>query len=652
MDVAIHLTATNGVSSVLAVLSKEVLGLNASVANLTKGFNGLKIGIIGAVTAAAGLGAFKVFEKFEEAGEKLVHVKTVFEAALPVTERMADMAQVTAAAWKEAGSNLNSSVTDNIEAMHDLYNVTQSIPHAMELLPSFNLLRNSMDAVADGHNTEHSSNASVGAAVRALEMSGHNTVEELKNLSHNLQASMVALRGRVTGSAMLTQIGTAGDSRYGFSPEFLTYGVPAMMATGLGNRTGQALNAISNNIYGGVSSSEMQMRGQIKWGLQSDEDRMDPKRKKPGFTVGTSFEAAKLRENPYEWANDYRKFLHDVKHVNVDSLTEMQKVIGEIGRGNKLLKAGLDEILLPPTNRQLGKEITNEKNVAGDATNFVNENDPKAVRAELHKQFENAMAGVGEQFVQPMMDNIIKPLTAAMKDVSQFAAANPAAMAVMGKGLLGLAAGLTALGIAMVTTGIVAAIGAGGTFAALAVGVVALAAAVALFAPGVFQAAADQITKFYNFLQHPTLTAFDDTMLKITNYFVNGILGLTSQIAPAIKTACDGIGAAIANALSSALSSVIGRLGIPGIGKALEYFNGSPKPADAKPEVHGSLAAPVPPKQKMAMVELHHTSTLDGKVLSKTVTRYQTQMASMPNAIGGVDDYGSYVGPGTTMLPS
>lgn len=337
-QVGVHLEARDGVSGILANISKNVLGLHGSVEHLQKGFSKLNVGVIGAGFMAAGMGLGKILETFEHAGEHLVHAKVMFESALPAATRSADMAKISASAWKEAGTNLQTTVSGNVEALHDLFNVLQSVPHATELLPAFNKLANVFNSTSESVG-EANNGRNIASAIRAFELSGRTTLESITAIAEQFGKTTVALRGRVTGGSLLTQMSNAGDARYGWSDDFIGKTLPAIIANGLSNRTGSALYAANSNLYGGVSSSLMQGVFQEKYGLHRRSDELlDDQGHFKGFKVGSMWEAQTWRKDPLQWANDFRKHLQSTG-VNVDDLRTMQNVIGEIGRGNKGLKS-------------------------------------------------------------------------------------------------------------------------------------------------------------------------------------------------------------------------------------------------------------------------------------------------------------------------
>jgi hypothetical protein len=178
-----------------------------------------------------------------------------------------------------------------------------------------------------------------------------------------------------------------------------------------------------------------------------------------------------LRSNPLEWANKYRSKLATLG-VDINDMQSVQLVIADIARNNKNLKSIFDELLLPGRNRQLNKEVGNIAAVSPDAAGIINENDPRAWRDKLAAQWKNVVDLFGEQLVNPLIDNVLKPLAQHLRDLSQWAAANPTIVKNIAEGFVILGAALIGgAGIALI-----ACIGANGWLAAgiIAIGLAAV----------------------------------------------------------------------------------------------------------------------------------------------------------------------------------
>lgn len=550
--VGIHLAVSSNANAFFSTLGTHLLGIHrhfgrvhddlakteASIGRI----NRMKLAIGGGIAIVGGIEILKAAGHLETAGEKLVHAQTVLGAGLPGATRAASVLDATAAAWAEAGKNMNTTVTSNIEAIHDLYNVVQDMDHAKGLLPAFNTLQTALSSIKDGSSIgEAASTKNVASAVRAFELMGKTDPHALEGMSRDFVRTTIALRGRVDGGNFLTAVQGAGDSRYGWGNEFATKGFPAMV-NAMGTRAGNLMNMLNNNLYGGVASSGIQAGYQIKYGLHRQGD-LEANGK--AFKPGTVYQAGLLRDNPLAWAGKYREHLKELG-VNVDDLKTMQDIVAKIGRGNRSVKAALDELLLPMTNRQLNKEVANIGKVGDDAAGVLQANDPKLLRDALHKQWENLQTAIGEPLVKPAME-ALKSLTGVIKDLSQAAAANPGATKL-------LAEGIVALGAALTTGGVAAVIAAIGPVGWIAAGVTALGAAILKIDPGFFT---KLIKNYVQIFDDMKAFNFGALVKDIGKLFNDGMLGLPALILPAITEVFSKIGAAIKAAVEGMLSGGI-----------------------------------------------------------------------------------------------
>lgn len=477
-ETMIKLTMVENAGAGLAAIIANLVTANKHTAALEKGLSHLKVAAFGVAGAFAGWETLKFASHIEKAGEGLLHAKTMFEAALPAATRIADMAKITGAAWKETGDNMRTGIVGNIEAIHDLYNITGSTESAMHLLLSFNILKNMLDSVSDKASIgDAASGKNVANVVRAFERMGLADPahpELMKKAMADYVRTMIGTRGRVIGSELFSQVQSAGDAAYGLSETFKTMGLPALMLLG-GRRVGFGAYQMFNNLWGGGGgnlSSKMQAMGQEKWGLHSKADEIMSGGMFKGFRAGSVFEADKLRENPLEWANDYRQKLKGMG-VNIEDMKSVQLVIADIARNNKNLKSMFDELLLPAPNRQFNKEMANIAKVGPDAAGVVNENDPRAWREKLSKQWGNLEDVFGEQLVIPFIDKVLKPLTEAFKTMAQWGAANPVPLKLIAEGFVAVGGALVAVGGVTVLASV---FGAGGLMAAATLALSAMAA--------------------------------------------------------------------------------------------------------------------------------------------------------------------------------
>ncbi|MDB5593723.1 MAG: hypothetical protein JWM36_684 [Hyphomicrobiales bacterium] len=624
-NVGIHLHAVNNISGVLATISKQFLGLHGSVHKLEKGISGLNSAIMGTLAIGAGVGLLKLGSTFEKAGEKLVHAETVLEMGLPKALRALDMNIARTAAYNEAGMNLNSTLAGNIEHMHDLYNVVQDMHQAADLLPVMNKLGNafsmSKDTTANAHGQD---SRQLASAARAFELTGRTDPAALDKIAQEYVRSVIGLRGRVDGNALLQAVQGAGAGRYGWTDDFISTTLPAMVNV-MGGRTGSSLYHLDNNLRGGVASSWAQASMQEKWGLHKPEDEVrDPKTGKfQGFKVGSVWGADKMN-NPLEWANAFREMLKNDKGVNIDDMGEMRNVVGEFARGNKLLQTAMDELLLPNTNKQMNKEVANIRGVASDAVEEGSDKDPKMWRKRLAAKWDDFEQAVGKGLVDPLIDNVLKPLTTALRDLSQASLKSPALIS-------DIAFGLGALSAALITGGSVALMGALGPAGWLTGGIVLIVAAMKRFDPISFE----NFRKFFmdlpmlfdgsrwsalwERLKTETITGFTNMITGIGTSFTSGISAAKDMAVSAISSAFAAIGAALSAA-------------IRGLGKAFGKAEGDDPSEAGKGSPFYRKQSFTPPPKAAAPVHLQAAWVVDGKVLAQAASTHMASLYEHPTS--------------------
>jgi hypothetical protein len=538
-ETAIRITGdVSGFSSAMAIVTGLLGRTVTDVNRIQKGLASWAPAIVGATAGIAGMGLLKAVEGVERAGEKLVHAKAMFAAALPEYERAATLAKMATAALKESGENQRTVLSENISALQDLWTITQDPKHAEALLKPFNLLKTTLASLGDrvggaGGDKE------ILSAVRAFDLAGRTTAETLKSVTEQFIKTTVGLHGRVTGEMLLTQIQTSGPMRLGMSDKVLAEQFPILMALGLGGRTGASSYQLFRLWQGGGGnlSSKQQLEAQEKYGLFTKEDelRINPMHHLRfgkhlgigsigsvgssfrGFKAGTVFEQEKLfgpQSDWFQWAEDYRKKLTGMGY-NIEDPNVMGRIVAEIGRGNKLLTSAFSELLMPgsvpgalgPHAQQLREQALIDK-IDPHVAQFINENDPGAIRARAEAQWKNVKEAWGETIVPEYMAEIMKPLGGLLHSVVELIHENPTAVKNWTLAISGLGASLVGLGAAT----IIARFLPGGTFIVALGAFGAALAALGLISPNTAKTAMEAI-------------------LKDTQYFIEGLKGTAKDVA-------------------------------------------------------------------------------------------------------------------------
>lgn len=130
--IGVSIAMTNGVSSVLKVIQKDLLGLNGAVDVTAGKFDRLKVAMIGGMTALSGIAMLDGFKKLAEAGGKLLDQQLMISNGTT----QVDLAREMATAYNMVGIG-GSTLTDNLKMVADLRQLLGStnLGEAISLAP-------------------------------------------------------------------------------------------------------------------------------------------------------------------------------------------------------------------------------------------------------------------------------------------------------------------------------------------------------------------------------------------------------------------------------------------------------------------------------------------------------------------------------------
>jgi hypothetical protein len=311
----------------------------------------------------------------------------------------------------------------------------------------------------------------------------------------------------------------------------------------------------------------------------------DPTGMQPGAIANTD----EFMKNPYQWA---QTTLHDAL---VKQFGQFQpgdpRVLQFLGGAFGNIRSAQAIATLSMEGTRINKDAGLVNQAQGiDAAQGLLQHDPTAIMNNFRASWDNLLTALGAPMVQDGL-NVLNAMAGGMKWVTEIAAANPAAVKLIGEALVGLGIALVGLGAAAIIAAAAALIP-GGAIAAAVVGIGAIIAAMAAFN---FQAVVAGWTKFWN---------------DMTNIF--------RQI--------PGVGAILdSGPTHDAQGNTIVRTG-----------RGSytiPAPAAGSTTGGASLhpSAFIPPPAGGATVMQPLNVNVDGRTLAQVMTKYQTRGASGPD---------------------
>ena len=653
IEIALAGTIMQGLEAIAAKLT----GIHTKVKDIEGGFArwGLAIGGAGAIMAGEKIAAG--MEKAIKAGGELVKQQALLRN-MGVSQ--ADVLATTAAAQKATTEVINTNIAENVKGMRELMGIMPNIHEAqmayVPLMQAATVLQSLTGAKAEDN---------MQVLGKAIELRGGGTnpvtheldPERFKRETLAAEKAIIASGGLVNARALLNMMQQAGPSARAVEDvdKFYKGIITAMMDMG-GFRAGTALTAVGRQLLGGKmtkpTAEEMENLGLLipgrwhksgtgvfvdKGGLTGEDELKDPTK---GITA---------------WMNDVLlpAFASHGITKGADVQQELYRVFG-----------------VETARRLAGLFIQNTGQIKRDAALYDNAN-PDSYKNIAGADFESNMGNISQSFTSlmqafgsPLVEPAIKvmqSLAAAINAIAATALANPEQAKLIGQGLIGLAAGLTALG-AVALVAAFASFVPGGIVAVGITGLVASLGALAAFNWGSLKSIADIQNMFknssiLNYDFEPLIKPLED---KINGGAIKNIFGdlgrQISEAGPALMQAMRVVGSNLATAIESIPGQVAGAIGAmasgiaSSIGNALKGISGAGQtPGTGKGVgeggnffVPGAFHAPGGNK---ATVHSTVAVNLSGKQIAKVVSTQLASLNTHPRQAPYSDSGTGYVSP-------
>ncbi len=661
--IGVSIAMTNGVSAVLGVIGRDLLGLHRHIDETSAKLGRVKLamaGLGGVVVGGAVLGGMADLVRHggelvdQQARLKMLGVSNV------------EVAQATAQAWKNSADVLGSSVTRNLELIREAKGAFGTVAEANALSPFLS----QADQVRTLANGGRPDDRGMQMLMKAIEVRGDVRYKPNGELDADYTKSGInsalkflnASGGQIDAGTLKGLITMAGPMAKMMAPDAF-YRTMLTVTEELQQKAGTALSAAGRALYGGImpqrNSNELARLGLIN-------PKMVHVRRGGNVSIDqgalTGFDVLNGPGGLAEWADKIARPAFHADYLKASrrnpKLTEQQYDQQELYRA------------LPTETfrRLLGIFLQQAESVNKGAANYdqaqgldaqktaINESYSAKVNA-FRTAWENLLTALGGPLVGPATD-IVKRLAEGLTSMGQWAAANPglvlrieqvtaglAALAVVGGSLtivgaaLGpftgaLSAFLGTMGGAQVgaATTAAAALG-GGSLLGVAGGLIALSAAV-VGLPPLLHAAVDGLNEMLGIKGTPDASGRGGQNREreyLRTHDGPSIPGVTPKPTESWGDwfRRETAGAAPHQQLRGGGATVQPQSYVP----------------PASPGVSVTPASYVPPPANSRPIVVNSYTTLDGRVLTRTVTTQQERNAARdPSGINGFDGR-------QTMLP-
>jgi hypothetical protein len=624
--IGVEIALTGSILQGLEAISSRLLGLNLQAKNVEGGFKRMAVAIGGVASIFGGVAVFKGMEKVVSAGGELVKQQALLRN-LGVSQ--ADVMETTAKAQLATHKIIGTTIAENVKGMREMMGVMPNLKEAQDKYVSTMQAAKVLESL-----TGTPADQSLQTLAKAIELRGGGVDPKTHQLDPErfqreaiaATKAIIASGGLVNAQQLLAMMKTAGPmARMIDNPDVFYKGIiTAMMDMG-GFRAGTAMTALGRQLLGGKmtkpTAEEMERFGVLKHGgwhssgvgvyvdpgaLKGEDILKDSNRGVAAWmnlVLIPAFNQMGLKSNADVQQELYRFFGTETARRTAGLFVQNQ---GQIARDAKLYDQAL----------------------GGQAYGNVAAGDLGANVTNLQTAFTNLMQAFGAPMV-PVAIQAMQSLANAMNNMAGFALAHPGAMKMIGEGLVGLSAGLVALGVGAVIAAAVA-LAPGGMIAAAIVGIgAAVAALAAMNWSGVskgLQDFRDSADKWH--------ASVHDAIASLASRFVTEVSALPGIVGGAIKAAFAAIGSEIISAVSA----------IPGeIAKSVGGFFNNQAPVGRHNPLLNKNSFVTP--RGRAAVHVTTALNLDGRELARAVSYHVAALYEHPLKAPYFDDHEGYAGP-------
>jgi hypothetical protein len=230
--IGVSIALSNGVSPILAIIGKDLVGLNTSIKKIEQNFGGwaIAIGAVGALLAGGAIvhGLVAIAKHGGEVNHQLEMMKTAGMA-------FAETQDAKAQAMKTSGNVLTTTLSENLKHIRELRyafgETGTAIAHLDEISKSNAILNN----IRGGGKDE------VWELVKSLEMKGETYDPAMFSSYVNTMTRVVqATGGRVTPQDFMSTFKYGRTATLGWDEQFVGGALPRLMQSMKGGGSGGA----------------------------------------------------------------------------------------------------------------------------------------------------------------------------------------------------------------------------------------------------------------------------------------------------------------------------------------------------------------------------------------------------------------------------
>lgn len=477
--IAVKIALTNGMSPILAIISRDLLGVHSKVKDIEKNFGGWAKAIGGTAAIMGGVAIIGGLVKIAKHGADVNHQLNLMKIQ---GMQVGEIQLASAKAMEVSGKVLTSTYSENLAHLRELRYAFGDTPDAMKYLETVTKANAVLNSVKGGGKDQ------VWELVKSLEQKGLTAnPQEFESYVGQMTKAIVASGGKVTPAQFFSAFKYGRTSMLGWDETFVTQYLPRLIQSmssgggggGSGGPGNALMSAFAKVVQGQMpktAAEEFKRMGLTPGGVQhikgSSESQVG------GGILGKDL----FQSSPYEWVQTVlmpKLAEHGITSQNqiIEQISKMfpvrtaSQVISEMGLQGRFHEGDQSPF---EKDAKLQREAFDQRM----SYDTLIKNDYDTMMKAFHAQWKTLNEVVGAPLLEPggPVVQALAGITSLMSSISQAAQTHPEGLKIVFEALAALAVSLVVAGLIALGAAIAPLLGAGGILVALAAGLAALGA--------------------------------------------------------------------------------------------------------------------------------------------------------------------------------
>lgn len=504
-QIGISITMQNGVSAVIGLIQKQMLGLNAATTQAAAGFGKLKWAIAGATGIFLGVEMLKGLGDLTKHGEKYTHQLELMKTA---GMQVAEMQSAINAANKVSSTVMSTTPAENLQTISELRTALASADvrpggkadpamathEAVAHLETFQKITGIMSSLLSKDGKPFDGSGQAYELAKAAEMLGlSQNPKKFDQVLEGWTQAIISQGGKLQGSDIFGNVKYLRGAGLGMDMEFLTEILPSLAGemktgkgAGSGGGAGNPLMSMFSAIVGGTLSNKAVTALQQLHLLDMSKVQFTKtgrvKEVDPGAVIGSDV----MVHNPFKFVTDYlepsmKKFTKFLDKTESGEFKKPGELFGFLAHvmGNRTAQQVMSMMLLQQSRIAGDVGLKRASLTSVPAYAELARRDPVLVMEELNKQVERFQTDIGKMFT-PMKTEFIYQLANAVRYLSEAIENNPRAAKAILAIFTGLAGVLIVLGTIALAGAALSALVSSGPLLLVVAGISALSVALTM----------------------------------------------------------------------------------------------------------------------------------------------------------------------------